>query len=86
MTNTQEYKKKLKEQLKKTRQEYKKKLEEELKELKDRNARITLQIMKMRSESIPALYRAGTMGPSDDLLSRDGRFWIDPKDEDHETS
>ena len=35
----------------KDKKEYRKKLEQEVKELKDRNARITLQIMKMRSES-----------------------------------
>lgn len=41
MDNTQEYKKNLKRQM----------LQKEIKELKDRNSRITLQIMKMRSES-----------------------------------
>ena len=40
-------------------------------------------LVKMRADSIPILYRAGTMGPSDELLSKDGRFWIDPKDEVH---
>ena len=43
-------------------------------------------LVKMRSDSIPTLYRAGTMGPNDDLLSKDGRFWIDPKDESHDFS
>ena len=43
-------------------------------------------LVKMRSDSIPTLYRAGTMGPNDDLLSRDGRFWIDPKDDSHDFS
>ena len=41
MDNTQEYKKNLKRQM----------LQKEIKDLKDRNSRITLQIMKMRSES-----------------------------------
>ena len=41
MDNTQEYKKNLKRQM----------LQKEIKELKDRNSRITLQILKMRSES-----------------------------------
>ena len=35
-------------------------------------------LVKMRSDSIPALYRAGTMGPNDDLLSKDVVL-IDPK-------
>ena len=43
-------------------------------------------LVKMRADSIPILYRAGTMGPSDELLSKDGRFWIDPKDESHDFS
>jgi glucose-6-phosphate 1-dehydrogenase len=29
----------------------------------------------------PELYRSGTMGPADTLLSRDGRHWIDPYDD-----
>jgi len=38
-------------------------------------------LVAMVAESMPTLYRAGTMGPDDGMLEEDGRSWIDPKDE-----
>ena len=38
-------------------------------------------LVAMVAESMPTLYRAGTMGPDDGMLEEDGRSWVDPKDE-----
>ena len=35
-------------------------------------------VLSMLEDKVPSLYRAGSMGPQDDLLSADGRQWIDP--------
>ena len=42
-------------------------------------------MVKKATTNPPALYRSGTMGPTDTLLTRDGREWIRPKDESNET-
>ena len=42
-------------------------------------------MVKKATTNPPALYRSGTMGPTDTLLTRDGREWIRPKDESDET-
>ncbi len=41
-------------------------------------------LVAMAAKSVPVLYRSGTMGPDDALLSRDDRKWLDPKDETDE--
>ena len=38
-------------------------------------------MVKMAAENMPALYRSGSMGPDDNLMTRDGREWLNPKDE-----
>ena len=35
-------------------------------------------VLAMLAGKAPSLYRAGSMGPQDDLLAADGRQWIDP--------
>ena len=36
-------------------------------------------LVDMVTKRFPLLYNAGSMGPADDLLTRDARHWIDPK-------
>ena len=38
-------------------------------------------LVDMVTERIPLVYCSGTMGPADDLLTEDGRYWIDPKED-----
>ena len=38
-------------------------------------------IVKLVKKQDPQLYRTGTMGPEDKILTLDGRQWLDPKDE-----
>jgi len=38
-------------------------------------------VVSMASETIPLMYREGTMGPKDDLLTNDGRSWFNPKED-----
>ena len=38
-------------------------------------------LVDMVAKSIPLIYRSGSMGPADDLLIRDARHWIDPKED-----
>ena len=38
-------------------------------------------LVAMVVKAMPMLYRSGTMGPEDKMLAKDGRTWIDPKDE-----
>ena len=37
--------------------------------------------LKLVKKQDPQLYRTGTMGPEDKILTLDGRQWLDPKDE-----
>jgi glucose-6-phosphate 1-dehydrogenase len=38
-------------------------------------------LVDMVTKRIPLTYRAGSMGPADDLLTKDARHWIDPKED-----
>ena len=38
-------------------------------------------LVGMAAKTNPLPYESGTMGPEDDLLTRDGRQWLQPKDE-----
>jgi len=33
------------------------------------------------TKRIPLIYRSGSMGPADNLLIKDARYWIDPKED-----
>ncbi|MGB0181638.1 MAG: glucose-6-phosphate dehydrogenase [Candidatus Puniceispirillales bacterium] len=35
-------------------------------------------ISAMAANAVPAIYKAGSMGPDDTLLNKDGRHWVDP--------
>jgi glucose-6-phosphate 1-dehydrogenase len=32
------------------------------------------------TKRIPLIYRSGSMGPADNLLTKDARHWVDPKE------
>ena len=38
-------------------------------------------LVDMATKHIPLIYRSGSMGPNDDLLIKDARHWIDPKED-----
>ena len=38
-------------------------------------------LVDMVTKRFPLLYNAGSMGPADELLSKDARHWIDPKED-----
>ena len=38
-------------------------------------------LVDMATKHIPLIYRSGSMGPTDDLLIKDSRHWIDPKED-----
>ena len=38
-------------------------------------------LVDMVTKSFPLLYNAGSMGPADELLTKDARHWIDPKED-----
>ena len=38
-------------------------------------------LVDMAAKRFPLLYNPGSMGPNDDLLTKDARHWIDPKED-----
>ena len=42
-------------------------------------------LVELAAKSSPLLYRQGTMGPAHNLITNDGRTWIDPKDKNNES-
>ena len=43
-------------------------------------------VVKMAAKNMPVLYPSGSMGPDDNLMTRDGREWLKPKDESDDTA
>ena len=43
-------------------------------------------VVKMAAKNMPVLYPSGSMGPDDNLMTRDGREWLKPKDKSNDTS
>jgi len=43
-------------------------------------------VVKMAAKNMPALYPSGSMGPDDNLMTRDGREWLKPRDESDDTA
>ena len=38
-------------------------------------------LVDLATKRIPLMYREGSMGPADDLLTSTGRAWFDPKED-----
>ena len=45
-----------------------------------------LKHVKMAAKNMPVLYPSGSMGPDDNLMTRDGREWLNPKGESDDTA